>query len=525
MLRLQDGAQRFEYRRNVYEITLNITKLRKEVLSSEQYRKILDSCLARNNYNRFKVNSPDYNKIYNEFLICLSQSTDQLLLDLANKQVIDAIESGFYKPLLGEVVDPRPDPTSDPRPRPSGEDDDDSVDDVSPTDVDDDVDQDDPRPGGRVIVTGYYCLNGIVSEVLVSIRRNKLGRKRYGRFDDIQNGQVVLWSSFQLAYESCSSPSTSDDSDDINDTAVQPGEESTDTVSAAETSQQQVQSFNFESRSLSDEESVAEVIYQFKSCWSGNIITIGLNGPGLPTSGAPGYNTIDFIESGESNLQSYVDSNAAFFQLLADNSIENSIPILPNTTVIRLNGTNIAGNNNSAGQCFYFHSTADGTNAANVNTFITTLPEDIEIIGNFPEEASGTGCNACVNPNSIPPDPCDDVNFNLSHPYFSNVDTDYNITVSNANQPGGPTGPFNFDFYAYDTSIDTNIATTIGNGILLQSGSSGILLDIGNYATPFNETTGIDGWGNTMYAFYAVITDANGCFTQYEFSAGVDPRN
>ena len=514
MLRLQDGAQKFEYKRNVYEITLDITKLRKEVVSSKEYGKILDSCLAVNDYNRFKVNSPDFNRIYNQYLICVSQNADKLLLTLANKQLIDAIESGFYKPLLGEVVDPRPDP----RPRPSDEDDNDSVDDVGPTDVDDD----DPRSGGRVIVTGYYCLNGIVSEVLVSIRRNKLGRRRYGRFDDIQNGQVVLWSSFQLAYESCSSPSTSDDSDD---TVVQADEESTDTVSAAETSQQQVQSFNFESRSVSDDESVAEIIYQFKSCWSGNIITIGLNGPGLPTSGAPGYNTINFIESGESNLQSYVDSNAAFFQLLADNYGADGIPILPNSTVIRLNGTNIAGNNNSAGQCFYFHSTADGTNAANVNTFITTLPEDIEIVGKFPEEASGTGCNACVNPNRIAPDPCDDVNFSLSHPYSSNFDTDYNITVTNANQPGGPTGSFNFDFYAYDTSIDTNIATTIGNGILLQSGSSGILLDIGNYATPFNETTGIDGWNNTQYAFYAVITDANGCFTQYEFFAGVDPNN
>ena len=75
------------------------------------------------------------------------------------------------------------------------------------------------------------------------------------------------------------------------------------------------------------------------------------------------------------------------------------LPILPNTTVIRLNGINIAGNNNPAGQCFYFHSTADGGNAANVNTFITTLPGDIEIIGNFPEAASGTGCDVCSNPN------------------------------------------------------------------------------------------------------------------------------
>ena len=67
MLRLQDGAQRFEYKRNVYEITLNISKLRKEVVSSKEYRKLLDACLARNNYNSFKVNSPDYNKIYNQF--------------------------------------------------------------------------------------------------------------------------------------------------------------------------------------------------------------------------------------------------------------------------------------------------------------------------------------------------------------------------------------------------------------------------------------------------------------------------
>ena len=93
------------------------------------------------------------------------------------------------------------------------------------------------------------------------------------------------------------------------------------------------------------------------------------------------------------------------------------------------------------------------------------------------------------------------------------------------NEPDGPTGPLNFDFYAYDTSIDTNIATTIGNGQLVQSGSSGLLLDIGNYATSFNETTGIDGWGNTQYAFYVVITDANGCFTQQEYFIGVNPSN
>ena len=74
--------------------------------------------------------------------------------------------------------------------------------------------------------------------------------------------------------------------------------------------------FNFENRrsAAAPMKDSVSIIYQFKSCWSGNIITIGLNGPGVPTSGAPGYNTIDFIESGESNLQSYVDSNNAFFQ-------------------------------------------------------------------------------------------------------------------------------------------------------------------------------------------------------------------
>tara|TARA_R100000697_G_scaffold32298_2_gene43384 strand:+ start:5022 stop:9395 length:4374 start_codon:yes stop_codon:yes gene_type:complete len=587
MLRLQDGVQRYEFKGNFYNVTLDLDSLRKEAEASKLYISLIADCLSRHNYKVFKVNSDQYEKVLKDYLKCTAIQLERVGLIIAEQLVIRDIEKGIYRPLLGEkpASDPRPE---DLKPTPAFLDKDSSAQDISlanqqivqqiqqelqdaanegrpadtnlisnlsnqivdtetgdVTDVNDSneesaeiIDIDRNRPG-RIRVKGFYCINGVVKAVSVSIRRNRRRKRRLGRFSSVLNRSVVVWSKFEFAVRNCNRVSESYNSledDDVNNDIVdfivddsRPDDEGSETINLpAETSQEQVQSFNFQSTSVNDERSddrsVAEIVYQFKSCWNGNIVTIGLNGAGLPTSGAPGFNTIDFIESGESNLQTYVDSNAAFFQLLADNNIENNLPVLPNTTVIKLNGINIAGNNNPAGQCFYFHSTADGTNAVSVNTFITTLPEDIEIIGNFPNAASGTGCEACVSGN-VGEDPCDDVGFSLQSNYFSNSDTDFNFTVTNVNESGGPTAPLNFDFYAYDTSIDVNTATEIGNGQLIQSGSSGLLLNIGNYATSFNETAGIDGWGNTQYAFYLVVTDANGCFTQNIFNAGVNPNN
>ena len=587
MLRLQEGVQRYQFKGNFYNVTLNLDVLRKEVQNDKLFIALSKDCLAEYDYTRFKVNSVQYEITRKEYIECVDEKADQIALIIAEQLVISDIEKGFYKPILGEKPDPIPPRSEKPRPTPTpvSLDESSSAQEISsaneqiveqiaeelqnassegrPVDtnlisnlsnqivdpeIDDVVDINDSnqesaeiigpdrnRPG-RIRVRGFYCLNGVVKSVIVSIPRRRRRKRRLGRFSSVLNRSVVVYSRFKFAFRNCKRVSEDYDSlqdDDINNDIVdliiddsRPDDEGSETISLpAETSVPEVQSVSFEDRSepaAPPSESSDSIVYLFRSCWSGATFAIGLNGPGIPTTGAPGHNTIDFIESGESFLEDYVTSNNNFFNLLTDNGAD--LPILTNTTVVKLNGINIAGNNNPAGQCFYYYATGDGSNAAAVNNFITTLPGDIEIIGNFPDAASGTGCDVCVNGN-VAVDPCDDVSFDLQNSYFSNSDTDYNLTVNNTNEPDGPTGPLNFDFYAYDTSISTNIATEIGNGQLIQSGSSGLLLNIGNYATSFNETTGIDGWGNTQYAFYVVITDVNGCFRQYIFNAGVNPNN
>ena len=533
MLTLQAGEQKYLYEGNLYLVTLDITTLRREAVASRDYAAGASSCLSTFDYRPFKPSSAEYKKVYGDYSICISNLTDSIALTIGEAQVISDIKSGLYKPVLtGETSSSSSSSSSEDtleleeeliEDRLTGG----SSSSYSSSESDSVIDKEKEREVSNLIpVDGYYCLNGEVVKVIVDVpERVYIERAtRYGRFKKVQGGQVVVYSTFQLALETCgrSVTPTEFDTFDNSQTAETTIEENV--VLEAESSEPRVESFNFQDRSepaAAPSERSDSTVYIFKSCWSLSSFAIGLNGPGTPSSGAPGYNTIDFIESGESFLEDYVNSNNNFFSLLESN--DANLPILTNTTVVKLNGINIAGNNNPAGQCFYYWGTRDGSNALSVNNFITTLPEDIEIVGNFPEAASGTGCDVCVNGEQV--DTCDGLNFNGQHNYSSNSDIHYNFTITNVDEPGGPTGPLNFDYYAYDTSIDTNTATTIGNGVLLQSGPSGTLLNVANHASAYNETAGIGGWGHPMYGFYVVITDANGCFTKDIFNLEVDPAN
>ena len=104
MLRLQEGVQRYQFKGNFYNVTLNLDVLRKEVQNDKLFIALSKDCLAEYDYTRFKVNSVQYEITRKDYIKCVDEKADQIALIIAEQLVINDIEKGFYKPVLGEKL-------------------------------------------------------------------------------------------------------------------------------------------------------------------------------------------------------------------------------------------------------------------------------------------------------------------------------------------------------------------------------------------------------------------------------------
>ena len=253
MLKLQEGVQRYQFKGNFYNVTLNLDVLRKEAQTNKLFIALTTDCLSQHDYTRFKVNSNQYEITRKRYIDCVDEKADQIALIIAEQLVISDIEKGFYKPVLGEKPDPIPPRLEKPRPTPTpvSLDEDTSTQEISsaneqileqiqeelqdassegrPVDtnlisnlsnqiVDPETDDvvindsnqesaeiigpDRNRPG-RIRVKGFYCINGVVKSVVVSIQRNRRRKRRLGRFKSVLNRSVVVYSRFRFEFKIC----------------------------------------------------------------------------------------------------------------------------------------------------------------------------------------------------------------------------------------------------------------------------------------------------------------------------------
>ena len=119
MLKLQEGVQRYQFKGNFYNVTLNLDVLRKEAQTNKLFIALTADCLSQHDYTRFKVNSNQYEITRKRYIECVDEKADQIALIIAEQLVISDIEKGFYKPVLGEKPDPIPPRLEKPRPTPT----------------------------------------------------------------------------------------------------------------------------------------------------------------------------------------------------------------------------------------------------------------------------------------------------------------------------------------------------------------------------------------------------------------------